>query len=198
MLLHPTKHTVCESSEAEHRVFSPGVGYYSHCPGEGSFVHGGARVGKLTIMKTVYDLILPPEVNGRVVLEGERDKVIPVEYGQELFRLVPFDQLGDGEIRETLTRPEAGDEDGLDDGHVVHAFSTGIFYARPAPDEAPFVVEGQEIETGKALGLIEVMKTFNHILFAPSGFSRGKIKKILVKDAQEVKKGQALFLVEPG
>jgi biotin carboxyl carrier protein len=56
---------------------------------------------------------------------------------------------------------------------------------------------GQEIEKGKALGLIEVMKTFNHIIFQGTGKSnQGKIKKIYVKDSQEVKQGEPLFLIE--
>jgi acetyl-CoA carboxylase biotin carboxyl carrier protein len=79
----------------------------------------------------------------------------------------------------------------------VKAFTTGIFYAKPSPDAPSFVTVGQEIEKGKALGLIEVMKTFNHIIFqGTDDSSTGTIKKIYVKDSQEVKVGQPLFLID--
>jgi biotin carboxyl carrier protein len=98
-----------------------------------------------------------------------------------------------------MTRPEATSEAGKlsEEGYVVKAFTTGIFYAKPSPDSPPFVTQGQDIEKGKALGLIEVMKTFNHIVFQGTDKSdTGRIKKILVNDAQEVKLGQPLFLIE--
>ncbi len=80
---------------------------------------------------------------------------------------------------------------------MVRAFTTGLFYARPSPDSPPFVTAGEEIEKGKALGLIEIMKTFNHIIFhGTDKADTGKIKKIYVKDGQEVKLGQPLFLIE--
>ena len=57
--------------------------------------------------------------------------------------------------------------------------------------------EGQKIEKGKVLGLIEVMKTFNHVVFQGTDTSEsGVIKKILVEDAQEVKLGEGLFVVK--
>jgi biotin carboxyl carrier protein len=43
--------------------------------------------------------------------------------------------------------------------------TNGVFYGRPAPDAEPFVRVGERIAIGQPIGLIEVMKTFNQILF---------------------------------
>ena len=39
----------------------------------------------------------------------------------------------------------------------------GIFYRRPAPDKAPFVEEGQAVEVGQTIGVIEIMKQFTEV-----------------------------------
>lgn len=185
-----------EVENSRHLVLSPAVGYYSAWPREGSFLTAGSFIGRIKILNTSYDLHLPDGVYGRVVTDDEKDFVVPVEYGQPLFRLNPDENLAGAETSAALgeTEPEAGKL--AEEGFVVTAFTNGIFYAKPSPDSPPFVVEGQEIEKGKALGLIEVMKTFNHIVFHGTDDSTvGKIKRILVKDTQEVKQGQPLFLI---
>jgi acetyl-CoA carboxylase biotin carboxyl carrier protein len=186
-----------EIKNSQHLILSPAVGYYSTGPKPGSFLTRGSFIGKLKVLNTFYHLYLPDDIYGQVVIDEEKDNIIPIEYGQELFRLNPEkDFVGSGK---QPTGPDPGTEevDTSEEGYVVTAFTTGIFYARPSPDSPPFVTLDQEIEKGKALGLIEVMKTFNHIIFQGTDDSdTGRIKKIYVKDSQEVKLGQPLFLIE--
>ncbi|MCP4148107.1 MAG: biotin/lipoyl-binding protein [bacterium] len=188
--------TLVEVDEDQHIIQSPAVGYYSAAPKTGDILTSGAFIGKLKILTTTHDLYLSGENYGRVIIDEECDHVRVVEYGQELFRLNPNKNLADGE--KELTGPGGTNgEDAAEGGHVVTAFTTGIFYAKPSPDSPPFVSVGQEIEKGKALGLIEIMKTFNHIVFHGTDDSdTGTIKKIMVKDGQEVKSGQPLFIIE--
>ncbi len=77
----------------------------------------------------------------------------------------------------------------------ILAETGGMFYAQEAPHLPPFVKEGDVIEQGQPLYVIEVMKMFNKVL-AP--FS-GVVKKILYGKGQGeiVKVGQPLFIVEP-
>lgn len=188
-----------ESKESQHIILSPGVGTYLNPPRLGTFLFAGMPAGTLKILNTYYELVIPEGISGRVMTNktNHRDVVSNVEYGQELFRLNP----APGAI-ETITEKVLADATGEntaneEDGYVITAFTTGIFYAKPSPDAPPFVTVGQEIEKGKALGLIEVMKTFNHIVFHGTDRSHsGIIKKIYVQDAQEVKLGQPLFLIE--
>ena len=71
----------------------------------------------------------------------------------------------------------------------------GAFYAREAP-HLPLLVEvGQHFEVGQPLFIIEVMKMFNKIL-APFA---GTVTENLMadQDGTVVKKGQAIFKIEP-
>ncbi|MEO0116661.1 MAG: acetyl-CoA carboxylase biotin carboxyl carrier protein [candidate division WOR-3 bacterium] len=69
----------------------------------------------------------------------------------------------------------------------------GTFYSRTKPDAPPFVKEGDIVEPGQVLCLIEAMKLMNEI----EAEKRGKIIKVLAKDGQPVEFGQTLFLFEP-
>lgn len=184
-----------EVNDSRHVIGSPRVGYYVDWPGKGTFLTGGSFIGRMKILNTYYDLHLPDDVYGRVVVNEDRDFALPMAYGDELFRLDPDKNFD--ETEQNTTAAGSGDIDTTEGGFVVTAFTMGIFYAKPSPDSPPFVKEGQTIDKGKALGLIEVMKTFNHIIFQGTENSHtGTIKKILVKDSEEVKLGQPLFLIE--
>jgi len=190
-----TLKVIVDYNNSQHRILSPAVGYYSKLPQNGTFLNGGAFIGKLKILNSSFDLYLPEDVFGKVKVDEERDKKYYVEYKQELFRLEPVDSLAVSE-RQTEVSESMG-EDKLEDGYLITTFTTGIFYSRPSPDAPPYVEEGQKIEKGKVLGLIEVMKTFNHVVFQGTDTSEsGVIKKILVEDAQEVKLGEGLFVVK--
>lgn len=185
---------VVEFKDDRHLVLAPTVGYYSDWPKPGLFLAAGSFIGSLKVLNTSYDLYLPEGLYGRVEVNEDRDNALPVGHGEELFRLNPDKNFAG------LEKQAAGSSLNIDTseiGYVVSAFTTGIFYAKPSPDAQPFVTEGQVIEKGKAIGLIEVMKTFNHIIFHGTDKSdTGVIKKVYVKDSQEVKLGQPLFLIE--
>ncbi len=78
-------------------------------------------------------------------------------------------------------------------GQTVVAPMIGTFYSSPSPGEPPFVEEGDEIEAGQVIGIIEAMKIMNEIT---SEFG-GTISQILVRNAQAVEYGQPLFLITP-
>lgn len=185
---------LAESEKFQHRILSPAVGIYYSFPGKGNFLSAGSSIGKMRVFNKIYDIFLPDDLFGEVVVNGERDKVIPVEYGQELFCLIPHESSAAS--KKTTSESKSPETGRPAEGHVISAFTTGIFYRKSSPDAPPYVEEGQTIEKGKVLGLIEVMKTFNHVIFTGMDSSdSGKIKKIFVKDAQEVKLNQPLFLI---
>jgi biotin carboxyl carrier protein len=183
-----------ESANSQHRILSPAVGMYYSFPEKGTFLVAGSSIGKMRVFNKIYDIFLPDDLLGEVVANSERDKTITVEYGQELFRLNPRERSEASKRKASESKPSETGR--LDEGHVITAFTTGIFYRKSSPDAPPYVEEGQTIENGKVLGLIEVMKTFNHVIFTGMDSSdTGTIKKIFVKDAQEVKLNQPLFLI---
>ena len=74
---------------------------------------------------------------------------------------------------------------------AIEAPMVGTFYRAPAPDAAPFVAEGDVVEEGQVLCVIEAMKLMNEI----EADASGTIKAILVENGQPVEYGQALFII---
>ena len=68
----------------------------------------------------------------------------------------------------------------------------GIFYRKPSPDEPNFKEVGDAVEAGDAIGLVEVMKTFNQI-YADSA---GIIVSFEVDDSDAFMPGQVLAVIE--
>jgi acetyl-CoA carboxylase biotin carboxyl carrier protein len=77
--------------------------------------------------------------------------------------------------------------------NVITSPMIGTFYASPSPGEPPFVEEGDEVEVGQVIGIIEAMKIMNEITSEHAGV----ISKILVKNAQAVEYGQPLVHITP-
>jgi acetyl-CoA carboxylase biotin carboxyl carrier protein len=69
----------------------------------------------------------------------------------------------------------------------------GTFYRAPAPGADPYVKEGDLIQKGTVVCIVEAMKLMNEI----ESEVGGRIVKIVVENGKPVEFGQALFLVEP-
>jgi acetyl-CoA carboxylase biotin carboxyl carrier protein len=69
----------------------------------------------------------------------------------------------------------------------------GTFYAAPSPDAAPYVGQGDRVNKGQIVCIVEAMKLMNEIEAETSG----TIVRVLVENAQPVEYGQELFLVQP-
>jgi len=80
------------------------------------------------------------------------------------------------------------------DEHVVKAPIVGTFYRAPSPDAEPFVEEGDSVEEGDVLCIIEAMKLMNEIECETSG----TVQEILVEDAEPVEFDQPLFVLDEG
>lgn len=74
----------------------------------------------------------------------------------------------------------------------ITAPMVGTFYRASKPDASPFVAEGDLVEPGQAVCIIEAMKLFNEI----QSEVRGRVAKILVDNASPVEYGQLLMLVD--
>lgn len=69
---------------------------------------------------------------------------------------------------------------------TIKAPVPGTFYRRPSPEEDPFANEGDRVESGQVIGLVEVMKNFNEVK-ADRG---GVIASFLVENEDLVEAGQ--------
>ena len=68
----------------------------------------------------------------------------------------------------------------------------GTVYLSPEPGAAVFIKEGDTVNEGQTLLLVEAMKTFNPVTAPKSG----TISKIIVADAQPVEFGEPLVVIE--
>ena len=70
---------------------------------------------------------------------------------------------------------------------------TGVFYRSPSPDSDAFVNEGDRIENGTVLCILEAMKLFNEI---QSDYA-GTILRIIPENGELVSQGEDLFWIQP-
>lgn len=177
-------------------VLAPRVGWWSDLPHAGALVGPGSSVGRLQALNRRYRLVLPEGAAGAVAGGLPHSRIVAVEYGQELFRMTPVGEelaFALEDDRATMGHPAGA---GLEQGaRAVVAPSDGVFYRRPTPDAPPFVEVGRRVRRGQPVGLVEVMKTFNQILFDGPGFpDEAEVIELRAGDAVEVKAGEVLVV----
>ena len=69
----------------------------------------------------------------------------------------------------------------------------GTFYISPSPKDPPYVSEGDQVQVGDVVGIVEAMKIMNEI----DSEVAGRVSHIFVKTGQPVEYGQKLMVVEP-
>jgi acetyl-CoA carboxylase biotin carboxyl carrier protein len=112
-------------------------------------------------------------------------------------------ELRDGDLHVAIKRGAAGPTPGsgvpgpepalVDPGLAyVVAPLLGTFYRSPSPGADVFVKEGDQVEKGQVIGLIEAMKIFNEIQAEVSG----RVHAILVEDGAFVEADQRLIAID--
>ena len=77
-------------------------------------------------------------------------------------------------------------------GETINSPIVGTFYRKPSPEAEFFVKEGDVVEAGQTVCLVEAMKMFNEI----EAEFKCKIVEILKDDTAPVEFGDPLFRVE--
>ena len=68
----------------------------------------------------------------------------------------------------------------------------GVFYRRSKPGDPPLVNEGDKVEAGQTIGLIEIMKQFHEVKTNLTGV----LTTFAVADQSEIEPGAAIAYVE--
>lgn len=125
-----------------------------------------------------------------------RTSVCEIEYSEQgdRFHLTRFSQQ-----EASIGKPAAIHQSRLsrvDDvqPHTIVASIGGVFYRSPSPGEPPFVLEGDSLQEGQTVGVVEAMKT----LIAIEADQPGVVQRILIEDGTTVTAGTAIFEVKPG
>lgn len=76
--------------------------------------------------------------------------------------------------------------------NIIKSPLMGIFFRGPSPSSPPFAREGESVNAGQVICLIEAMKVFTEV----KAEYNCKIIKVLADDGKPVKPDQELFAIE--
>lgn len=113
----------------------------------------------------------------------------PVQNSQTM---MPVMQTQQPATKEITPQAESVSEESLPEGDIIESPMVGTFYRAASPDSKVFVEEGQKVNKGDTVCILEAMKMMNQVTAEQSG----TIIKILVKDSEPVEFGQPLFIIK--
>jgi len=177
-------YTLIHREDSAPQFFSPAVGYFKAVLPSGALAEENQIVGHLQILNQTFALRMPEGPCGRIEWTHTNPSHEPVGYGQSLGTWSPASLQGEDEGAAEATAEK---------GSAYKAPMEGLFYCRPDPESDAFVTEGQVLQPGDQVGLIEVMKTFYPIFF--EGTKPQTVQSIKVKDAQAVEMGTTLLVL---
>ena len=93
----------------------------------------------------------------------------------------------EGEVQNRSGREDSGNEKG-----AVKSPMVGTVYVASGPDAIPFISEGDKVDQGDTLFIIEAMKTMNPVT-APRA---GRVQKILVENGSPVEYDEIMALID--
>ena len=134
-------------------------------------------------------------------LEGttvHRFKVEAGEYKIEIERgaaSLPATVAVQSAAASTAAAPAATDDDAAapDSRHAIVAPLVGTFYRASQPGAKPFVVEGDVVDEGQTVGIVEAMKLMNEVKADRSG----TVAEFAATDGDRVEFEQVLVYLEP-
>lgn len=68
----------------------------------------------------------------------------------------------------------------------------GLYYAKPSPEDKPFVQVGDEIKEGQTVCIIETIKLMNKVNSEVSG----RVAQLCIEDGKPVEYGQVIMYIE--
>ncbi len=168
-------------------LLAPSVGYFGNAPQAGDQLSGGTSAGTLTILNLTHQLSLPNGVTGWVDSQPSAIQNLAVQHGQTLFTI----KRSSAENLVEITDSSKSSIDGL----IFKSPQAGRFYRRPDPHSPLYCEDGDLIKSGKTVGLLEVMKTFNPVKYqAIDGLpENATIKRFFVEDGADVAEGEILL-----
>ncbi|MGB8332412.1 MAG: biotin/lipoyl-containing protein [Polyangiales bacterium] len=171
-------------------LLAPTVGVFTSKVTEGEIVSAGQTVGTIETLGVRWELSVPAGVAGRITkrIGGQRARV-PVEYGAPLLT-----------VSKASMRPVAVNESSVD-GNASAALAfvapmSGRFYSRPSPNEAPYICAGDTVQHGQTVGLLEVMKTFNRLVYQGESLpEQARVESIVPAEGDDVVRGDVILVL---
>ena len=172
-------------------LLAPTVGVFTSHVTEGEILSAGQSVGTIETLGVRWEVTVPAGVAGRVTKQigGNRARV-PVEYGAALLSVANA-SVDPAAVAEPPVRPIAA---------AALAFvapMSGRFYSRPSPGEAPYVRPGDTVQRGQTVGLLEVMKTFNRLVYQGESLpEQASVESIVPGEGDDVVRGDVILVLK--
>jgi len=115
----------------------------------------------------------------------------PTHYSEPVALNTPQNMVQQPSNQETV-KDDSKEETQASNATEVKAPLVGTYYEAPAPDQPPFVREGQMVKKGDPLCIIEAMKVMNEI----SAPKDGKVVKIHTENGDMVMFDQLILEIE--
>lgn len=181
------------------RLLSPEVGFFVGARATGDALVAGERAGVILALGRRFELVVPPSVSGVIVSKAPERTRHPVGFGDVLYELAPVTAAGSARSAGRPAATQSASAPGSTSGLVLRAPQSGRFYHRSKPGDPAFTSAGETVKDGQPVGLIEVMKTFSHVLYrAGDGWpASARVVRVVAQDGADVKSGDALLELEP-
>ncbi|MEM8607650.1 MAG: biotin/lipoyl-containing protein [Myxococcota bacterium] len=178
--------------DGETRLESASVGIFTARVGSGEVVTAGQHVGTLEVLGVSRDLRVPKGVSGRIsAIAGSGKARVPVQFGEALLTLTAAVDVGGA--------AELGGSAAAVAGTLAfEAPMSGRFYSRPSPNDPAFVSAGDTVRRGQTVGLLEVMKTFNRLVYQGDDLPEvAVVESVVPADGDDVVRGDVLLGLRP-
>ena len=169
-------------------LLAPSVGVFTPTVTEGDPVFAGQVVGTLDVLGVLREVIVPDGLAGRVTqrVGGGRSRV-PVQYGDALLAISTASMGGVAAAASAVIADSQG-------ALSFVAPMSGRFYGRPSPTEPPFVAVGDTVQRGQTVGLLEVMKTFNRLVYQGDTLPKqATVEDIVPNEGDDVVRGDVIL-----
>jgi acetyl-CoA carboxylase biotin carboxyl carrier protein len=171
-------------------LLAPSVGIFTPSVAHGELVASGQSIGTIDVLGVRCALLVPEGVDGRVThrFGGARTRV-PVQYGDALIT-VSTASVSDASAAGATSAAE------MKSAISFAAPMSGRFYSRPSPNDPAFVSVGDTVTHGQTIGLLEVMKTFNRLVYQGDALpTPATIERIVPNDGDDVVRGDAILIL---
>lgn len=177
---------------AESELISPSVGVFTSTVAVGELVSPGQVVGAIEVLGVKHALRVPEGVAGRVMSRAAEGRTrAPVQYGDPLFTITK-----DARVEASTSNPAVV----LADESELSFLSpmSGRFYGRSSPTDTAFVNDGDTVRKGQTIGLLEVMKTFNRLVYQGDRLpDQAIVQRVAPNDGDDVVRGDVILALQP-
>ena len=173
-------------------LLAPSVGVFTPRVGVGDYVTSGQCVGTFAVLGVGRGMVVPPGVAGRVTERAGCGRThVSVQYGDALISVA---SVVGSERQAALTSSPSPTTSSA----AFLAPMSGRYYSRPSPGDPPFVDVGDTVTRGQTIGLLEVMKTFNRLVYQGDAYpAQATVEQVVPGDGADVVRGDPILLLGP-